>query len=403
MMAGVGEENDMTQASEQWQAFAADLAKVGARIHDRTDASRTAAQQGEVNEALLAGLFAALVALPHLDRDHPDWVPLINSAMRRYNPSPDTVYSIAYLSGSGAYRIFGRRNSVLMVHLQLMAGDPGSPGKVPLLSDINLNDCKIEADGTFEIILSASRPDGFDGNWFPVPPGHDKLFILARQIAYDWLNEVDAQMSIQRIDRDIDRPRPNPEHFDAGMREIPDYVNGALTAMANVMDVQLGSGCPVNELQEVSSTLPTITDQAYTHGLLDIAPDQAWIAECEIPTTAPYWSVQLMDYFYNAIDFMYRQSGLNGHQAQVDPDGKVRIVVCELDPGVANWLDKSGYELNQIRFRWFGSAHPHITTRIVPFDELMEHLPPHCKTVTPAERQAALRDRATGVQLRQRW
>lgn len=393
----------MSPASEQWQAFAADLAKAGAKIHERADPQRSPAQQGEVNEALVAGLFAALVALPHLDRDHPDWVPLINSAMRRYNPSPDTIYSVAYIRGSGTYRIFGRRNSVLMVHLQLMAGDPGSPGKVPLLSDINLNDCTIAADGTFEIILSAARPEGFDGNWFPIPPDQDKIFILARQIAYDWLNEVDAQMSIQRIDRTIARPREAPAQFDARMREIPNYVHGVLTAMANVMDVQLGADCPVNALQEVSSTLPTITDQAYTHGLLDIAPDQAWIAECEIPPGAPYWSVQLMDYFYNAIDFMYRQSGLNGHQAQVDPDGKVRIVVCERDPGVANWLDKSGYELNQIRFRWFGSAHPRISARIVPFNALMEHLPPDCKTVTPAERQAALRNRAIGVQLRQRW
>jgi hypothetical protein len=110
-----------------------------------------------------------------------------------------------------------------------------------------------------------------------------------------------------------------------------------------------------------------------------------------------------MDYAYNTLDVMYTQASLNGHSARVDSDGKVRIVVCEGDPGAANWLDLGGHERVQIRFRWFGSEQPRIVTRLVPLAELHESLPSDTSTVSPGERQAALRERARGMQLRRRW
>jgi hypothetical protein len=183
---------------------------------------------------------------------------------------------------------------------------------------------------------------------------------------------------------------------------IPTYVQGETLAPIDIMKGQIESA-PVNQLTEVTRTLPTIGGQAYTHGLLDFGKDQAWVAECEIPAGSPYWGVQLMDYAYNTLDVMYTQASLNGHSARVDSDGKVRIVVCEGDPGAANWLDLGGHERVQIRFRWFGSEQPRIVTRLVPLAELHESLPSDTSTVSPGERQAALRERARGMQLRRRW
>ena len=397
------ERGAVSESALQWKAFASELGDAGLELHERADAARTEQQRGQVNEALLSTLVAGLVAVPHLDRDHPEWVPLINSSMRKFNPCPDTVYSLAYIRGAGAYRMAGRRGSVLMVHLQLHDGDPGFREPTKLLADINLDDCRIAPDGSFEIIFSPERPVGYEGDWVALDPSKDELFLLARQISYDWLTEIDAQLTIQRIDRDICKTHASAGEFERQMRRLPAYLKGTITALMNVMDVQHGRNCPINEVQDVTSTLPTITDQAYTHGVLKLGDNDAWIAECEIPQGAPYWSVQLMDYFYNTLDFTYRQSGLNGFQAAIDADGKVRIVVCERDPGVANWLDKSDYDRLQIRFRWFGSTHPALTTKVVAFDDLMQHLPAGVAMVTPEQRQEALRKRAMGVQLRRRW
>ena len=110
-----------------------------------------------------------------------------------------------------------------------------------------------------------------------------------------------------------------------------------------------------------------------------------------------------MDYAYSALDAMYSQSGLNGHSAVADPDGAFRIAVAAADPGLANWLDTSGLRRVQIRFRWYSSAAPSITSKVVRHDELDSVLPPDTARVDEAERQAALANRAIGLQWRRRW
>jgi hypothetical protein len=43
---------------------------------------------------------------------------------------------------------------------------------------------------------------------------------------------------------------------------------------------------------------------------------------------------------------------LNNTQAQADPDGKVRIVVADQNPGVANWVETLGHRRGFLQFRW---------------------------------------------------
>ena len=57
----------------------------------------------------------------------------------------------------------------------------------------------------------------------------------------------------------------------------------------------------------------------------------------------------------------------------------------------------------QIRCRWFGSAYPNIRTKVVPLSELRDHLPADTATFSPPEREAVLRRRSLGAQMRRRW
>ena len=102
-----------------------------------------------------------------------------------------------------------------------------------------------------------------------------------------------------------------------------------------------------------------------------------WVAECRIPPECSYWSVQLVDYAYSALDAMYTQASLNGHSAVADPDGVFRIVVCADDPGLANWLDTGGQQRVQIRFRWYGSDAPAISSSVVSRGDLHTALTGH--------------------------
>jgi hypothetical protein len=99
-----------------------------------------------------------------------------------------------------------------------------------------------------------------------------------------------------------------------------------------------------------------------------------------------------------------RQSSLNDVQAHIDSDGKFRAVICRLDPGVPNWLDKGDYPWGVIQMRWnHANEYPDPTIQKVPFAEVREHLPADTPVVTPEARREQLRIRREGAQLRRIW
>ena len=73
-------------------------------------------------------------------------------------------------------------------------------------------------------------------------------------------------------------------------------------------------------------------------GRWELEPDEALILEVE-PPEGVYWSYSLGNPWWETIHYGRHQSSLNGHQAVVDSDGLLRVVLCGRDPGVANWLD----------------------------------------------------------------
>lgn len=394
---------ELGTAMEEWQAFTATLSEAGVAVHQRADPDRTAAEQEQITTALLWTLLAAVAALPQMSRDYPEFVPILNPSVRRIAANVDTIYSVASIRGTGTYRITGRRGTVRIVHLQVVGGSLGTNEKITVLADINLDTCRIDERGWVDIILSPERPDGCEGDWYPLDPSLDAAFVTLRQISYDWLNEIDAQLSIHRVDQPAGRPADTPGAVLSNMRLVAEYVAKEPLRFMDVQERQLAS-LPVNGLIEATESLPgTIGGQAYSHGLIQIAANEAWIAEWEPPAGSPYWGVQLLDYFYNTLDVMRTQASLNGHLAAVDDDGKIRVVVSAADPGLQNWLDMGPHERVQIRFRFYGAKHPPISTRVVPLTELLESLPRNTATVTPEQRSEALRNRAIGLQLRRRW
>jgi len=396
-------ENPSPDGAAQWSAFVSALAEAGSAVHRAADAGRTPAEQAQLTQSLVWTLIGELASLSLADRDHPDWTPILNGTLRRYNANADTTYAVAYIRGSGTYRIVGRRGSTKVVHLQVGVGTLGigDPRRTAITGDLNIDECEIAKDGTFEVILSPRRPDGWSGAWLQLDGSRDDSFALVRQVAYDWVNEVDAQLSIHRIDQPIAKTVPTGAELTANLVLAAEYTGEDCLAMLEVMAKQLELA-PTNRLAEVSSTFPGIAGQAYNHGLIELGDDDVWVAECRIPPECAYWSVQLMDYAYSALDAMYTQASLNGHSAVADPDGVVRIVVCAGDPGLANWLDTGGQQRVQIRFRWYASDAPTISSRVVSREDLDTALPGTAR-ISAAERQTALAKRAIGLQWRRRW
>ena len=65
--------------------------------------------------------------------------------------------------------------------------------------------------------------------------------------------------------------------------------------------------------------------------------------------TAPYQGIQLGSMWYVSLDYINHQTSLTADQARIDPDGQLRFVISERDPGVANWLELTGRRRNTCR------------------------------------------------------
>jgi hypothetical protein len=119
------------------------------------------------------------------------------------------------------------------------------------------------------------------------------------------------------------------------------------------------------------------------------------------PPVAPYWGIQLVTHYWEALDWHQRQTSINGHQAQVDDDGVFRAVIAHSDPGVPNWLDTAGRRGGLIAARYFrAESTPVPTLRTVPLAKLRDELPASTPAVTPEQRQESLRGRALSVRRR---
>jgi hypothetical protein len=135
-------------------------------------------------------------------------------------------------------------------------------------------------------------------------------------------------------------------------------------------------------------------------GRWELRPDEALIVEVE-PPEGIYWSFSIGNPWWETIHYGRHQSSLNAHQAAVDSDGRVRVVLCERDPGVANWLDTAGHSNGPIILRCVRTkTAPTPTTRIVPFDQLAAKLPSDTTRVTPEERSSILAARRRAVRER---
>ena len=101
---------------------------------------------------------------------------------------------------------------------------------------------------------------------------------------------------------------------------------------------------------------------------------------------------------------MNRQIGLNGYTAKADSDGAYRLVIASSDPGVPNWLDTTGYTRGYCWERLDRcERHTEPVVTNLKLTALRAQLPAATPHVRAAEREAALRLRRQGAQLRQRW
>jgi len=298
---------------------------------------------------------------------------------------PDCLYTRATMRGGESYRLSGNRGTARYVGLQTMNG---------IVSTANalVDELVTDGDGNFEVVLSAAE---HDGNWMPIDGAHPTLTV--RHFFYDWDTETSSSLRIERIG--------DPVRHEAVDVDSDVVVSRQLVALGDFVHdnldffLQFGAAPPPNGfLPPIDRTaIGAAAENKPVIGRWELDPDQALILEVE-PPQGVYWSYSLGNPWWETIHYGRHQSSLNAHQAVVDSDGLVRVVVCGRDPGMANWLDTAGFSNGAMILRCVRTiTAPTPSSRVVAFDEVASALPTDTARITADRRASVLERRRRAV------
>jgi hypothetical protein len=298
---------------------------------------------------------------------------------------PDCLYTRATMRGGESYRLFGNRGTARYVGLQTMDG-------IASTANALVDELDVDADGNFEVVLSA---EGHDGNWMRIEGSHPTLTV--RHFFYDWDTETPSSLRIERIG--------NPAVGSVSVVDRDTVVSRQLVALGDFVHDNLDFFLRFGEAAPPNGFLPPIDRTAMgaaaenkpVIGRWELGADEALILEVE-PPQGVYWSFSLGNPWWETIHYGRHQSSLNAHQAVVDADGLVRAVACGRDPGVANWLDTAGFSNGAMILRCVRTeTAPTPHTRVVAFDQIASALPADTARVTPADRASIIDRRRRAV------
>jgi hypothetical protein len=365
----------------------------------------TEAEVQDMNQLTLSILSSAYLCVAYTDPNRPVFMPKWNYAFNQGGPDPDYVYGTAEIDGSGVYRISGFRGTTRFVEITQNIKDFLEPAQITKGATVpgthDLDELTLGADGSFSVVLSNERPDGYDGDWWELGTATRRLTL--RRCSCDWTNEIDARIAIERLDGP--RAPMSPEEFAHRFSELRRWVEGMITFdMELIRFYREHHGVNTIKRSTQIDVMGGFPQQAYYDGIHEIDDDEALILETEVPKESRYWQALVGDDRFCTVDWVNHQSSLNDHQARLDSDGRFRAVISRHDPGVPNWLDKADVPWGIIQMRWNrASDYPDPTITKVALAKVRDHLPEDTPVVTPEERAEQLRARREGAQLRRIW
>ena len=325
----------------------------------------------ETEADLLEGLqylAGGIAACTHLafdyDRDHPFLQSGTGPFTKMGLDNPDTLYFGTRVQAGREYLVTGTRGTTTDLSFQLLGGeytDDNVPDSETAFDDRQLD---IGANGDYE--------------WRFTPAANAQLVI--REVYNDWSAQR-GKVAIARVDTAGTAPPPLTnelieKRFAVAGKQLVQRIKTWLQ-----FPQWFYMNIPVNTMVAPRLTPGGLATQYSSAGHFELAPDQALVIT--LPATdAPYLGFQLGSLWYVSLDYINHQTSLNGTQAQVDADGKIRIVVADRNPGVTNWVETLGHRKGFLQFRWQRISRQLTeadgpTVEVVGIDEVADSLPFH--------------------------
>lgn len=338
---------------------------------------------------------AAIAALnhevEHADALFPKWFRCIDQVSNWGGPNVDNEYISAAVDPKLQYHVHGDLSNSGGILLQTIRGIWHQPTDFSILDDWTMDDFTLNSDGTIDIYFGG-EPRA-DRNWFQLDPRAERLWL--RQYGTQWDVHRTGRFSITRLDdgSQLTPEAPNPVDITRRIERAADWMGSAVRHWPESLENRRTS-LSVNSLPTPRGSSQGASSIRYGLTLLDLAVDQGLYIEFE-PPEADYWSLQLYDFpWWESLDARDSSTSLNCDQLQVDDDGKVRLVVSETDPGIANWLDSRTAPKALLIYRcvWARTV-PETVSAVVDLRDLDQRLPSHYPRVSAEARNEQLRAR----------
>lgn len=350
------------------------------------------------------------LALETKDTAYPLIHPFCTPTRKLGGDAADFTYRQAWIDGDHVYRITGKMRTARFFNITVqgpraeihpITGMPSLHEPFGDVPEANLFKHQIvtAVDGSFEVFIGGSKQGT---NWLPTTSGSRKLFIRE---GFDNWDETPTPLSIERIGMNAPRPMPTPKimidaigwagNFLTGaMRDWPDH---PYQFSGGVVDPAFLNQFPPDRSANTADDAKR--GRVAANLCWTLKPDEALIIEFNAHDD--FWMVALGGVFMNSFDYLYRSVSYTPARAAIDSDGKVRLILCNEDPGYHNWLDTQGFECGNLIYRnLMSTAHTEFRTQIVKLAALSEILPSNSITITKEQRISQLRSRYESIKRR---
>jgi hypothetical protein len=282
--------------------------------------------------------------------------------------NPDNRYESCSINPQYDYRIYGSRGSVDYLGFGSVINKYATGGGMETTGYIDAREMTIEADGSFELLVSQRQ---HPGNWLAIGPQTNSINV--RQTFQDRVNEKPAELKIERIGASDERPEPlSAEKLLRGLQGATMFVHGSAKMFEDWSESFLPT---LNQLppadQAYCQAIGGDPNIFYFHSAWELADDEVLLIEAPVIPACQTWNFQLNNWWMESLDYRHHTIHVNKHSAHYEADGSVKVYVAHTDPGKPNWIETAGHRIGTMCWRWIGAQeHPLLNVRVVKFADL---------------------------------
>jgi hypothetical protein len=351
-----------------WAEFCDSLKETG-NVILRSETPDDLFNRGEAWRYLTRLLRASLEShVEFNDPSFPGFFSLADETKKIGNDNPDNIYQNCNVSGKYDYRISGTRGTVDYLSFGTKAGSYATTGKMEPTGQLNGGELEINPDGTFEIIVSATKKPG---NWLPMRA--DTHSLLVRQTFGDRKKEKRAELKIECLNGEGDN-KLDPIALVTQLQNTTKWVKNTANLFVDWMEIYREH---INKLpsdnQERCQVAGGDATIHYLQSFWKLAPDEALLIHARKIPECRTWNFQLSNYWMESLDYRFFKISTNKHIAHYEKDGSVKIIVAHQDPGpkYPNWLTTTGHDQGGMLFRWVEATEfPGVDCEVVKFADL---------------------------------